>query len=60
MYHTRRAEQAGCKALKGTRYSWLKNDENLEPEQIKVRTELQESFPRLGEAYRMKIQFNTF
>lgn len=60
MDDTRRAEQAGCKALKGTRYSWLKNDQNLEPDQIKLRTELAESFPRLGEAYRMKVQFNTF
>lgn len=56
----RRNEQREHSALKKTRYYWLKNDENLKPEQIAAREQLALMFPRLGEGYRLKTVFREF
>jgi transposase len=60
MDHTRRMEQAACKPLKGTRYIWLRNEDTLNEEQLRARDYLKEAYPKIGSAYRLKLQFNTF
>jgi transposase len=57
---TRRIEQAQCKGLKKTRYSWLGNNEKLDEATRQQLDALSRSYPRMGAAYRLKLQFNTF
>jgi transposase len=60
MDKTRGTEQKICKALKGTRYSWLKNDCNLKESHITMREAMMKSYPKIGIAYRLKQLFQTF
>lgn len=54
---TRREESRQYKALKNTRYLWLKNENNLTDKQRLQVAELAESYPTIGTVYRLKQQF---
>lgn len=54
---TRREESREYKALKNTRYLWLKNEYNLTEKQRILLSDLAESYPTIGTVYRLKQQF---
>ncbi len=45
-------------ALKGLKYTFLKNRENLSGKQATSRVEMVQLYPKRGEAYRLKVLFN--
>ena len=45
-------------ALKGHKYTFLKNRENLSDKKEKALDEMITLYPTLGEAYRLKVLFN--
>lgn len=53
----RKAEQKEFAELKGTKYAWLKNGENLTEEVRKTIKILSNKYKKLGEAYRLKELF---
>lgn len=53
----RKEEARLYKDLKKTRYLWLKNERNLREDQQQKINDLATSYPRLGQAYRIKEQF---
>ncbi|MCZ2282172.1 MAG: ISL3 family transposase [Bacteroidales bacterium] len=57
MDKTRRSEQKTHSEIKRSRYLWLKNDENLDEEQIELRNSLSEAYPTIGQSYRLKVLF---
>ena len=50
----RREEQKKYKALKGSRYLWLKNNNSLSQEQQEQVQTLSEAYPNIGKAYRLR------
>jgi len=58
MNQVRIAERKEHDALKGHKYTFLKNRENLSNKKEKERDELIKLYPTLGEAYRLKVLFN--
>jgi len=58
MDKVRKAEQEEHQALKGQKYTFLKNRQNLSPKQDAALTEMIKLYPTLGEAYRLKVLFN--
>lgn len=58
MDKVRRAERIEHEALKGHKYTFLKNRQNLTDKQEKSLTEMIELYPNLGKAYRLKVLFN--
>lgn len=57
---TRRLEQATSSGLKKTRYTWLLNPEDLNLDQQQLIKALMKTYPTMGEAYRLKLQFKAF
>jgi transposase len=53
----RRQEQKEAKDLKRTRYLWLKNNKDLTKKQKESIQYLEEAYPNLGQAYRLKELF---
>ena len=58
MDKVRKAERKEHDALKGQKYTFLKNRKNLSDKQEKALAELIQLYPTLGEAYRLKVLFN--
>lgn len=58
MDRVRRAERKEHAALKGHKYTFLKNRENLSDKQQAQLAELITLYPTLGAAYRLKVLFN--
>ena len=58
MDKVRRVERIEHAALKGQKYTFLKNRQNLTAKQEKSLTEMIEVYPTLGKAYRLKVLFN--
>jgi transposase len=58
MDKVRRVERIEHEALKGHKYTFLKNRQNLTDKQEKSLTEMIELYPNLGKAYRLKVLFN--
>lgn len=58
MNQVRIAERKEHEALKGHKYTFLKNRENLSAQKEKELDELIKFYPTLGEAYRLKVLFN--
>ena len=58
MDKVRRVERIEYAALKGQKYTFLKNRQNLTAKQEKSLTEMIEAYPTLGKAYRLKVLFN--
>ena len=58
MNQVRIAEHEEHEALKGNKYTYLVNRENLSDKQEKSLEELIILYPALGEAYRLKVRFN--
>ena len=58
MNQVRIAERKEHDALKGHKYTFLKNRENLSDKKEKELDELIKLYPTLGEAYRLKVLFN--
>lgn len=58
MNKVRQAERKEHDALKGHKYTFLKNRQNLSDKQEKSLAELIQLYPTLGEAYRLKVLFN--
>lgn len=58
MDKVRKAERKEHDALKGHKYTFLKNRQNLSDKQEKSLTEMIQLYPTLGEAYRLKVLFN--
>jgi transposase len=58
MDKVRRVERLEHEALKGHKYTFLKNRQNLTNKQEKSLTEMIEIYPNLGKAYRLKVLFN--
>jgi len=58
MDNVRKAERKEHGALKGQKYTFLKNYENLTETQQKTLAEAIQLYPTLGEAYRLKVLFN--
>lgn len=58
MDKVRKAERKEHEALKGQKYTFLKNRENLSETQQKDLAEMIQLYPTLGEAYRLKVLFN--
>ena len=54
----RKVERREHAALKGHKYTFLKNRENLSEKQEKSLAEMIELYPSLGTAYRLKVLFN--
>jgi len=50
----RRAEQKGCPELKKTRYSWLRNEKNMEPDELVRFQALKNSTLATARAWRIK------
>ena len=50
----RREEQKQYKALKGSRYLWLKNNSSLSDNQRQEVSDLSTAYPNIGEAYRLR------
>jgi transposase len=57
MDKTRKSEQKIHTGIQRSRYLWLKNDENLNAEQIELRSNLSDAYPTIGQAYRLKVLF---
>jgi transposase len=60
MNDVRASERRGHEMLKGHKYTFLKNNENLTSRQRQERNNLITIFPVLGEAYRLKELFDDF
>ena len=60
MDELRRIEAQQAKDLKGTKYTFLKNDNNLTKIQKAQREMLLDIYPRLGLGYRLKTMFSEF
>ncbi len=58
MDKVRKSERKEHEALKGQKYTFLKNRENLSETQQKDLAEMIQLYPTLGEAYRLKVLFN--
>jgi transposase len=58
MDKVRKAERKEHEALKGQKYTFLKNRQNLTARQEASLTEMITLYPTLGEAYRLKTLFN--
>jgi transposase len=58
MDQVRKSERAQHEALKGHKYTFLKNPQNLSDAKRQELAILIEVYPSLGEAYRLKILFN--
>jgi transposase len=58
MDKVRRVERIEHDALKGQKYTFLKNRQNLTVKQEKSLIEMIELYPTLGKAYRLKVLFN--
>lgn len=58
MNQVRIAERKEHEALKGHKYTFLKNRENLSAQKEKELDEMIKLYPTLGEAYRLKVLFN--
>ncbi len=58
MNQVRIAERKEHEALKGHKYTFLRNRENLSEKQENSLTEMIKLYPTLGEAYRLKVLFN--
>jgi len=58
MDKVRRVERIEHEALKGHKYTFLRNRENLSDKQEKSLSEMIELYPNLGKAYRLKVLFN--
>jgi transposase len=58
MNQVRIAERKEHHALKGHKYTFLKNRENLSGKKEKELDEMIKLYPTLGEAYRLKVLFN--
>lgn len=58
MDKVRKAERKEHEALKGQKYTFLKNRQNLTDKQEKALSEMIKLYPTLGEAYRLKVLFN--
>lgn len=58
MDKVRKTERKEHESLKGHKYTFLKNRENLSDKQEKALTELITLYPTLGKAYRLKVLFN--
>jgi len=54
---TRRTEQRTVAALKNSRYSWLKNEENLTPKQKEKLIALRDEDSKTAHAYHLKLTF---
>lgn len=53
----RKREQKDFKELKGTKYIWLKNVENLKQKELDILERLHEQYTDTGKAYQLKEQF---
>lgn len=58
MDKVRQGERKEHEALKGQKYTFLKNRQNLTDKQEKSLAGMIELYPTLGEAYRLKVLFN--
>ncbi len=58
MDKVRRVERIEHEALKGHKYTFLRNRQNLSDEQEKALAEMITLYPSLGQAYRLKVLFN--
>lgn len=58
MDKVRKSERKEHDLLKGHRYTFLKNENNLSEKQRGSRDKLLKLYPKLGEAYRLKILFD--
>jgi transposase len=58
MDKVRRAERIEHDELKGHKYTFLKNRQNLSEKREKALSEMIELYPTLGTAYRLKVLFN--
>jgi transposase len=58
MDKVRKQERSKHKEIKGARYLFLKNKDNLSKEKLAELLDLTNRFPTLGEAYRLKEMFN--
>ena len=58
MNQVRIVERKEHDALKGHKYTFLKNRENLSDKKEQALAELITLYPTLGEAYRLKVLFN--
>ena len=58
MDKVRKSERLEHDGLKGQKYTFLKNRENLSEKQEKSLSEMITLYPTLGEAYRLKVLFN--
>jgi len=58
MDKVRQVERKEHEALKGHKYTFLKNRQNLSDKQEKSLVEMIQLYPTLGEAYRLKVLFN--
>lgn len=58
MDKVRRSERLEHDALKGHKYTFLKNRENLSDKKATALAEMIQLYPTLGEAYRLKVLFN--
>jgi len=58
MNQVRIVERKRDDALKGHKYTFLRNRENLSDKQEKSLNEMITLYPTLGEAYRLKVLFN--
>lgn len=58
MDNVRKAERIEHKELKGHKYTFLKNRQNLSDKQEKSLSEMIKLYPNLGNAYRLKVLFN--
>lgn len=58
MDKVRKAERKEHEALKGHKYTFLKNRENLSEAKQQALAELIQLYPTLGQAYRLKVLFN--
>ena len=56
----RKQERKQHQQLKGHKYTFLKNPQNLSHQQRNTLSELIELYPKLGEAYRLKELFRDF
>ena len=57
MDQLRKSEQQECQLLKKTKYLWLKNPRSLTKKQASEVEYLAFIYPKIGEAYRLKLQY---
>ena len=53
----RKSEQHECTLLKKTKYLWLRNASTLSPKQSSEVEYLTKIYPKMGDAYRLKLQY---